>query len=290
VRFELLLALWVGVGAGVNAWPARVQTAHECATARPEWLWCDDFEQNRLASYFEVLARNGSFVRAGGVGLRGSFGMRARYRAGQVDAGALHLALGKTPQAYFRSTARGSTYRDIWWRVWIRMEPGWTGGGGAKLSRAMVLSSPDSWAQAAIAHVWSGGRDNAYLMLDPASGVGAGGTVVTTTYNDAKHLHWLGSARSTTPVFAAASAGAWRCIEAHAKLNDPGAANGVFELWVDGRPEARREGLNWVGSYSAYGWNAVFLENYWNGGSPRTQERYFDNFVVSTRPIGCEAP
>jgi len=66
-------------------------------------------------------------------------------------------------------------------------------------------------------------------------------------------------------------------------------SNGLFELWIDGRPEARREGLNWVGTYSEYGWNAVFLENFWNRGSPRTQERYFDNFVVSTGPIGCGA-
>jgi ATP-dependent helicase/DNAse subunit B len=31
---------------------------------------------------------------------------------------------------------------------------------------------------------------------------------------------------------------------------------------------------------------AVFLENYWNDGSPHLQE-YFDSFVVSTQRIGC---
>jgi hypothetical protein len=31
----------------------------------------------------------------------------------------------------------------------------------------------------------------------------------------------------------------------------------------------------------------VFFENYWNTGSPKLQERYFDNIVVSTQPIGC---
>ena len=214
--------------------------------------------------------------------------MRARFQAGQVDAGALHLAIGKTPQAYFRSAAGGnSVYREIWWRVWLRREPGWTGGGGAKLTRATIFSSPDSWAQAAIAHVWSGGPGDLYLVLDPASGTGPDGRVVTTKYNDFDHLHWLGLVRSTDPVFDAPAAGKWRCIEAHARLNDPGASNGLFELWIDGRPEARKDGLNWVGGYSDYGWNAVFLENYWNRGAPKAQERYFDNFVVSTRPIGC---
>ena len=50
-----------------------------------------------------------------------------------------------------------------------------------------------------------------------------------------------------------------------------------------------RSGLNWVGSYAAYGINAVFIENYWNAGSPVVQERYLDNFVVSRARIGCAA-
>jgi hypothetical protein len=31
------------------------------------------------------------------------------------------------------------------------------------------------------------------------------------------------------------------------------------------------------------------LENYWNNGAPRNEDRYIDNFVVSTQPIGCAA-
>jgi hypothetical protein len=70
-------------------------------------------------------------------------------------------------------------------------------------------------------------------------------------------------------------------------LNDPGQANGRFVLWVDGVEDARIEQINWLGSYSAFGVNAVMLENYWNGGAPTEQSRYFDNFVVSTARIGC---
>jgi hypothetical protein len=288
MRRELVLALGLGLGGGCSATPAFAQATTECATARPEWVWCDDFEQDRSASYFEVSPRNGSFLRASGVGLAGSFGMRARYAAGQVDAGALHLAIGKTPQAYFRSAAGGNlVYREIWWRVWLRLEPGWTGGGARKLSRAIVFSSPETWAEAAIAHVWSGGPRDLYLVLDPARGTGPAGKVVTTKYNDFGRLRWIGSARSMAPVFDASAPGEWLCIEAHARLNDPGAANGLFELWIDGRSQAHRVGLDWVGPYSEYGWNAVFLENYWNEGSPKAQERYFDNFVVSTQAIGC---
>ena len=39
--------------------------------------------------------------------------------------------------------------------------------------------------------------------------------------------------------------------------------------------------------YGDYALNAVFFENYWNDGSSQDQERYLDNFVISTEPIGC---
>jgi hypothetical protein len=70
-------------------------------------------------------------------------------------------------------------------------------------------------------------------------------------------------------------------------LNDPGQSNGIQEFWIDGALEARRQDLNFVMSYAGYAINAVFFENHWNTGSPKLQERYFDNIVVSTRPIGC---
>jgi hypothetical protein len=91
----------------------------------------------------------------------------------------------------------------------------------------------------------------------------------------------------TLPLFDSAHVGQWYCIEAHVRLNDAMQANGVFEAWINGTLDARKANLDWVGQYNSYGINAVFLENYWNGGATRAQERYFDNFVVSTQPIGC---
>ena len=51
--------------------------------------------------------------------------------------------------------------------------------------------------------------------------------------------------------------------------------------------DAQRTGLNFVGSYDAYGINALFFENYWNTGAPAAQERDLDNIVVSMQRIGC---
>ncbi|GAG32612.1 unnamed protein product, partial [marine sediment metagenome] len=113
------------------------------------------------------------------------------------------------------------------------------------------------------------------------------GVVVTTGYNDFPNLHWLGNQRGLTQIFRTENTGVWRCVEAYVKLNDPGQSNGIQRFWIDGQPEAKRTGLNFVDTYTDYAINAVFFENYWNSGSPVTQERYFDNIVVSTEPIGC---
>jgi hypothetical protein len=260
---------------------------NECATPGAGWIWCDDFDQNRLASYFEVDAAGGSFTRTNGAGNDGSWGMRARFAAGQVSTGSLKLAFGRTPGTYFRPVDAGTAdYREIYWRVYLRNAPGWVGGGGDKLSRATVLAS-SGWAQAMIGHVWSSGAGSKFLALDPASGTDPQGNLQTTKYNDFANFRWLGIGRGTTPIFDAAHVGRWVCVETHIRLNTAGQSNGVFELWLDGATEVRQTNLNWLGNYSAYGLNAVFLENYWNSGSPVAQERYFDNFVVSTQPIGC---
>lgn len=264
--------------------PQRVS----CASPQPAWIWCDDFEQDRTLRYFEYQTDSNSFARVAGVGRNGSMGMRAHFAAGQVSAGDLRLAFGKTPSAYFRTVDGGTAnYREVYYRVYVRNQSGWIGGGGDKLVRAIVFSTSD-WSEAAIGHVWSGSSPNEnYLLLDPVSGTDTAGTVQTVGYNDFAHFRWLGAAQSHTPLFDAAHVGQWYCVEAHMKLNTPAHSDGVFELRINGNLEAHRTGLNFLGSYQTYGINAVFLENWWNAGSPQAQERYLDDFIVSTQPIGC---
>jgi hypothetical protein len=134
-----------------------------------------------------------------------------------------------------------------------------------------------------IAHVWSSGEA---LTLDPATGV-RGDQVVTTRYNDFPKLRWLGNKpTSQFQLHSTQEAGRWVCVEARAKLNTPGRKDGLNQLWIDGRLEAERKNVDWRGSYTKHGINAVFLETYWNAGSPVTQSRWIDNFVISTEPIG----
>ncbi|RFA36112.1 polysaccharide lyase [Alkalilimnicola ehrlichii] len=141
-----------------------------------------------------------------------------------------------------------------------------------------------------IAHVWSGTQNTANqyrLKLDPASGTNTSGGLRTTRYNDFANLRWLGAEHSKTQVFDSNHIGQWQCVEARVRLNDAGRSNGIFQLWINDELEASQTNLNWVGSYNSYGINSVFLENFWNNHSPVEQERYMDNFVVSTDRIGC---
>lgn len=284
----VLLSLIVGVTQLPGFPRGLAWQAAECETPGRNWIWCDDFERDRLDAYFEYDSAGGAFRPMAGSGVGGSRGMRASYTVGQPSAGSLKLAFGRTPGPYFRSVDAGVTsYREIYWRFYLRREPGWRGGGGHKLSRALSIASAD-WSTAMIAHLWSGSPPNtSFLVIDPASGTDAAGRVRTTGYNDFRNLRWLGSARGVRAVFDDRSAGAWQCIEAHVRLNQSGRRDGVFEVWVDGRLDATRGGLDWVGRFTGYGINAVFLENYWNSGAPRAVERSLDDFVVSTARVGC---
>ncbi len=280
--------LLLGLGSPPPQGPvSNMPTVGECDRWQPAWIWCDDFEIDRLGAYFEYQSADGAFGREEGRGLDGSTGLTVRFKKGQVSAGAIHLAFGKVPQEYFRPVDDGATaYRELWWRVWVHYDPVWVGGGGVKIGRLFSFASPATWGQAMIAHLWSGGPGNQHLVLDPASGVDRAGRLVTDRYNDFDHLRWLGSVR-TSPIFGSQVAGRWLCLESHIRLNDLGHANGVYEVTVDGRERVGRRDLDWVGSFRGYGLNALYLENYWNGGSPADQERTFDNLVVSRVPIGC---
>jgi hypothetical protein len=75
-------------------------------------------------------------------------------------------------------------------------------------------------------------------------------------------------------------------VECYFRFNTPGKSDGEFTAWIDGTEDCTRKNLNWTGTWNKYGINALFLENYWNDGSPKEQERCFDNYVISAKPIG----
>ncbi len=259
--------------------PAAVQPQEQDGAV----IFYDDFSQapTEPVRYNEVVSEKGSFLWTPDGGLRGG-AMRCQFEKDQVAAGALHVLLGRNPIGAGHRPEE--TFREVYWRVYVRHEPGWQGN-PAKLARATCMAGRD-YSQGMIAHVWGGKGD--VLCIDPATGI-RDSRKVTTRYNDFANLKWLGSRNTQTSIFSPAESGRWVCVESHVRLNTPGRADGVFELWVDGKLEAARTDLDWHGEWQEYGINAVFLENYCNTdgrGSVKRQARWFDNFVISTRPIG----
>ncbi|TKJ33714.1 MAG: hypothetical protein CEE38_20250 [Planctomycetes bacterium B3_Pla] len=238
-------------------------------------IWYDDFDGPQK-QYTESQGRIDTSQGFGGSG--GS--MLNFYKKGTRGVGNRKVFFGDSPTG--KVVNRGRQYDEIYWRVYVKHQHGWTGGGPAKLSRATSIVSP-TWAQGMIAHVWSSGEA---LTLDPATGV-RGDSVVTTKYNDFGNLKWLGNRpASSFKLHSTEESGRWVCVEARVKLNTPGKKDGLNQLWIDGRLEAERTNLDWRGNYAKHGINAVFLETYWNRGSPVTQSRWIDNFVISTKLIG----
>jgi len=243
-------------------------------------IWYDDFNQGELP-YLES---------TGGIDMTESFGgkggaMRAGFKKGEVNGeGNRKLSFGDFPGNGGPTVREGETFDEIYWRVYVKLEYGWEGS-PAKMSRATSIVS-EKWRQAMIVHVWSGKANT--LTLDPASGVdGQSSTIVTTKYNDFDNLSWLGNSPSSNfKIYNTEESGCWILVEALARLNTPGKSDGLARLWIDGRLEAERENMNLRGSYTSHGINAVFLESYWNGGSVKTQGRWYDNFIVSTKRIG----
>ncbi len=249
----------------------------------PEWIFCDDFESDAPlvadGRYFE-----GEMPRVEGEGVGGGAAIEAAWSQGQVGAGGVKLAFGEVPDAYFDNGVRpGEHFDEIYYRMMLRSEAGWEGA-PAKLSRATIFVD-GSWSQAMIAHAWSHNTEP-YLGMDPVRCV-SGDAVVCSGYNDFANMSWLGFQLGDTPIFTDAYSDQWICVEVRVKLNDPGVANGVQTIWIDGALEVSSERLDFRGTYEGYGINAVFFENYWNDGAVKDEKRWFDNIVVSEAPIGC---
>lgn len=239
-------------------------------------IWHDDFDR-KPKSY----AEGGTFLDD-----QVSYGGRGRslhclYEQGQRGKGGAKVFFGDAPIYQNKAARNKETFTDIYWRIYVRHQPGWQGS-PAKMSRATSMVS-GQWAQAMIAHVWS---HQAFLTLDPVRCV-KGDQILTRKYNDWEGMSWLGHTPvSTFPIHATEESGYWVLVESRAKLNTPGQNDGLNQLWIDGRLECERRDMNFRDRYTGHGINAVFLEAYWNDGSPVTQSRWYDHFVISTQPIG----
>jgi len=244
----------------------------------PNVIWYDPFDSDAFQRKYAE--RSGTLTTKERLGGRGK-SLWMHYPRGHRGIGNRKVFFGDSPVYPQYVVKRGQQFTDVYWRVYVKHQRGWRGR-PAKMSRATSLAGP-RWQQAMIAHVWSGSHG---LTLDPASGIRRD-RVVTRRYNDFSRLRWLGNRpASKFLIHATEESGRWVCVESRARLNTPGKSDGYNALWIDGFLQTDRKNLAWRGSYTRHGINAVFLEAYWNRGSPVDQSRWMDEFVISTQPIG----
>jgi len=89
------------------------------------------------------------------------------------------------------------------------------------------------------------------------------------------------------------SSGKWSCVELMLKNSSPGQKNGQLKVWLDGRLVGNVDHLRFR-DVSEVKIRRFTMEGYFGGGnvsdtSPKNQRLYIDNYVVSTKPIGCLA-
>jgi fibronectin type III domain protein len=75
--------------------------------------------------------------------------------------------------------------------------------------------------------------------------------------------------------------GAWHVLKTHLKLNTPGLADGVGQLWIDGILKADFSNVNFRDSYTATGWNHLVLSSNIAAGAPKAEDEYWDDILLT---------
>jgi hypothetical protein len=255
--------LFYGIVIMVMAFSFSQINAGECDNWQgnhPEWLWCDGFESgDTLTINYQDVSMNGMSV-VTGEAFEGTHSLRQSYTQGQVDAGWI-------------IRVNNSGFPDhVFMRWYHKFEAGFQGF-PPKMARIRNRLRSGDWSSPYAVHCWI--ETDGVLALD----------VAATNSTQANSAGWLPIARTAFTFADAKNIGRWICFEMEVKLNTPGAADGLYRLWADDSLIAERTNVDLRGSTTDK-INEVMLDCYWNGGSPKPQSRYYDNFVISTQKIG----
>jgi hypothetical protein len=236
--------------------------ANECEQglqSHSEWLWCDDFESSdtNLNSRYQDVSTNGLSI-TGDKAFEGSHCLRQHYTQGQIDAGWICRVQSSFPD-------------HIFMRWYHAFEPGFEGF-PEKMARIRYRNR-NTWTSSYAVHCWL--ERDGILALD----------VSAQNSSQANDVGWLPIARSGFSFANSAIVGRWICFEMEVMLNSPGNKDGLYRLWADDSLLIERTGVDLRGSTSEK-INEAMLDCYWNEGSPKPQNRYYDNFIISTQKIG----
>jgi hypothetical protein len=224
---------------------------------RPDWLWCDDFESDEpLRERYQDVSAKGMAV-SDEDAFEGRRSLKQHYEAGQVSAGWI-TRVGEQPDHVFM-------------RWYHKFEDGFVGA-PAKMARIRYRHRYGDWGSVFAVHCWI---DNEVVVAD----------VRAENSSQCNSAFYLPKVKSEFNVTDPRNVGRWICFEMEVKLNSPGKRDGVYRIWADNELIVERANIDLRG-HTSDKINEMMLDCYWNGGSPKAQNRYYDNFVIATSRIG----
>ncbi len=237
--------------------PSQAGECDQWQERHPDWIWCDDFESDGdLKDRYQDYSTNGMSVSSDDV-FEGEHALKQHYERGQEGAGWI--------------TRVGSHPDHVFMRWYHKFEQGFEGA-PPKMARIRYRPRYGDWRAVFAVHCWI---EDDIVLAD----------VRAKNSSQCNSAFYLPKAKSEFSFDDPANIGRWICFEMEVKLNSPGSTDGLYRIWADNELIVERLNVDLRGSTDDK-INELMLDCYWNGGSPKEQNRYYDNFVIATSRIG----
>lgn len=247
-------------------------------------IWCDSFEFEDLPesgviadSYDEFDPAGETFRVTDSEAFEGQWSLMQEFYPGQTEAGALRRYFGRNPLG--SELAPEQNFDEVYWRFYVKYAspPPFP----QELTRVAIIADEQN------ARVASGDvrvtNDGEHLQIEAKSRLATGGDNAAAGETETSPLQNIAFQKASRRL----QPDTWYCVEAHARLNSPGSADGTFELRLDQQFVAEISGLEWVNDADGYGLNVVTIAGQRDVGAPDYQRRFIDALVIATDPIGC---
>ena len=236
-------------------------------TLHPEWDFCTDFETGWPPDWDPSSDLSRTFVSTT-MPFQGTQSLEWVY-------------LNNVDSSGFTYKFLSQNYTELYLRWYLRLSSNWVGtgcAGGQCNTKGPIVNGSGFSLGSAVYHMQDSQNVNS-----PNYGIK---TTKETNWDDTLIFQNVG-----TPV--TWQNDRWYCVESHVKLNTPGQANGLAEMWIDDNQVINSPNHEFIGSSlsdpspSNYHWNFLFWSGSKYPSSAGTQYRWYDNIIASSQRIGC---
>ena len=185
----------------------------------------------------------------------------------------------------------GSEPEEIYFRYYLRLAQDWLlAADGGKLPGLAGTYGQAGWG----GRPWDGNKGwslRGSFGTNPPKGHLGNGRVMLGTYayhSKATATYGEGLQWITGGLAGLIEPDRWYCIEQRVKLNTPGTADGVLQVWVDGQLALSRTDIR-LRDREGIRIEEVWM-NFFHGGTgpaPAAMHAYVDNLVIAKRYVGC---